>query len=111
MFMKVTGKKDKRWKKRWHSMYQHMYWQILISSKSNLLQVDHNNVLIDSVKKAEADEAIVVRLYEYHNRKTTCRLTAAKNQTSSANEFIGRGTAGVSGHGRVPPSGDSFQPL
>lgn len=29
-------KKDKRWKKRWHSMYQHMYWQILISSKSNL---------------------------------------------------------------------------
>ena len=79
MFMKVTSeKKDKRWKKRWHSMYQHMYWQILISSKSNLLQVDHNNVLIDSVKKAEADEAIVVRLYEYHNRKTTCRLTAAK---------------------------------
>ena len=46
--------------------------------EQSFLQVDHNNVLIDSVKKAEADEAIVVRLYEYHNRKTTCRLTAAK---------------------------------
>ena len=42
--------------------------------EQSFLQVDHNNVLIDSVKKAEADEAIVVRLYEYHNRKTTCRL-------------------------------------
>ncbi len=78
MFMKVTGKKDKRWKKRWHSMYQHMYWQILMSSKSNRfsLLID-NNVLLDSVKKAEADEAVVVRLYEYHNRKTTCRLTVS----------------------------------
>ena len=56
--------------------------------EQSFLQVDHNNVLIDSVKKAEADEAIVVRLYEYHNRKTTCRLTAAKNKFVSTARLI-----------------------
>ncbi len=38
--------------------------------------VEQKNILLDTVKKAEDHEAIIVRLYEYHNQRTICCLSA-----------------------------------
>ncbi len=51
------------------------------------LAVDQKNVLLDTVKKAEDEEALIVRLYEYHNQNH--RLSNAlpeKNQKSGFDE-------------------------
>lgn len=39
------------------------------SDSFGFLQVDSDNIVIDTIKKAEDEKAIVVRLYEYKNRK------------------------------------------
>lgn len=41
--------------------------------------VDEKNILLDTVKKAEEEEAVIVRLYEYHNRQTVGSLSAKRH--------------------------------
>lgn len=41
--------------------------------------VDEKNILLDTVKKAEEEKAVVVRLYEYHNRQTVGSLSAKRH--------------------------------
>ncbi len=45
----------------------------------SLLHTDAPNVVIETVKKAEASEDIVVRLYEAENRSTDCVLSLPRN--------------------------------
>lgn len=40
----------------------------------SFLQVQQENILLDTVKKAEDEEAVIVRLYEYYNRQTQAVL-------------------------------------
>lgn len=47
-------------------------------SAEAFLAVDQKNVLLDTVKKAEDEEALIVRLYEYHNQTTACQLRCQK---------------------------------
>jgi alpha-mannosidase len=42
------------------------------------LACNQQNVLLDTVKQAEDDDALIVRLYEYHNAQTTATLTCAR---------------------------------
>ncbi|MGM0197630.1 alpha-mannosidase [Enterococcus sp. DIV1314a] len=49
-----------------------------LNENTSFFEVDMPNVLLDTVKKAEDDEAIVLRLYEYMNRQTQVRLTSHK---------------------------------
>lgn len=42
------------------------------------LAVDQKNVLLDTVKKAEDEEALIVRLYEYHNQTSACQMRCQK---------------------------------
>lgn len=44
----------------------------------SFMAVDQENILLDTVKKAEDDETVIVRLYEYHNAAVTARLSAAQ---------------------------------
>ncbi|MGL5295708.1 MAG: alpha-mannosidase [Culicoidibacterales bacterium] len=42
----------------------------------SLLSVDQSNILIEVIKKAEADDSIIVRMYENSNKQTTTLLTS-----------------------------------
>ena len=41
-------------------------------------------------EKAEDEEALIVRLYEYHNQTTACQLRCQKESKSGFNESFGR---------------------
>ncbi len=41
----------------------------------SLLNTDQDNVIIEAVKLAEEDDAMIIRLYECHGRRTECQLT------------------------------------
>lgn len=43
----------------------------------SLLSVDKGNVIIETVKKAEDSDCIIIRAYEAHNMKTTARFTCS----------------------------------
>jgi len=43
------------------------------------LSCDQENIMIDTVKKAEDSEAIIVRMFENHNKSTTAALNFAKS--------------------------------
>ena len=45
----------------------------------SMIRVDCPNVIIDTVKKAEDSGAIVVRMYECHNRRSKVNLTFFKD--------------------------------
>ena len=46
-----------------------------LPAKKSLFQLDQENVILETVKKAEDDEGIILRLYETENRRSTVRLT------------------------------------
>lgn len=50
-----------------------------LPSSLSLFNVDKENVIIEVVKKAEDSEAIIVRLYEYENRRTKVKLSSFRN--------------------------------
>lgn len=41
----------------------------------SLLKADQDNIIIEAVKMAEDEDAMIIRLYECHGRRTDCRLT------------------------------------
>ncbi|MDR2043983.1 MAG: alpha-mannosidase [Clostridium sp.] len=47
---------------------------------SSLLSVDAPNVMIETVKRSEDGEGVVIRLYEYENARTSARLTLELGQ-------------------------------
>lgn len=49
----------------------------------SLVQCDSPNVIVDTVKKAEADDGMVVRLYEAFDRRTTIELQVADGFTKA----------------------------
>ena len=50
----------------------------------SLFSVDQENVVIETVKKAEDSDAVIVRMYECWNRRSDVTLTAgAKIQSAS----------------------------
>lgn len=48
----------------------------LKESIDNKLRIDSNNVLIDTVKRAEDDNSLIVRMYEFENKTTMVKLTS-----------------------------------
>lgn len=46
-----------------------------LPEKYSLVQSDKDNIIIETVKKAEDSDDIVIRMYEAHNEKTPCTLT------------------------------------
>jgi len=48
----------------------------------SMVQVDSDNVMLETVKKAHGSNDIVVRLYEYHNRRTRAAMVLAMPFTS-----------------------------
>ena len=49
-----------------------------LSDKLSLARVDKENVIIEVVKKAEDSDDLIVRMYEYHNNRTTVTLEMFK---------------------------------
>ena len=49
----------------------------------SLIQVDSDNVIIETVKKAECDDSMIIRMYEAHNKCTTATITVPKQFTSA----------------------------
>ena len=47
-----------------------------------MVQVDSDNVMLETVKKAHGRSDIVVRLHEYHNRRTRAAIVLAIPFTS-----------------------------
>lgn len=47
-----------------------------LSDNYSFMSSDKENVVIETVKKAEDDDSVVVRMYEAYNRKTTVTVTA-----------------------------------
>ena len=45
-----------------------------MSQRLSLVDHDHRNIMIESVKKAENNDDTIVRLYEFENRRTDFRL-------------------------------------
>ena len=43
----------------------------------SLVACDQNNVIVETVKKAEADDGIIVRMYEAFDRRTAAKITVA----------------------------------
>ncbi|MBO5295148.1 MAG: hypothetical protein J6B71_07910, partial [Clostridia bacterium] len=41
----------------------------------SMISADKRNIIIETVKQAEADDGMIVRLYECTNSKTPCMLT------------------------------------
>ncbi len=50
-----------------------------LGSEFSLVSVDKSNVIIETVKKAEDSNALIVRLYETWNRRTPCRVDFGKD--------------------------------
>ncbi|MHC5268316.1 alpha-mannosidase [Enterococcus sp. LJL98] len=50
----------------------------LPASETAFFKVNQENVLLDTVKKAEDEEAVVLRLYEYMNRQSEVQITSEK---------------------------------
>lgn len=46
-----------------------------LSGTMSLVKADKSNIIIETVKKAEDSDALIVRLYETWNRKTDCTVT------------------------------------
>lgn len=53
-----------------------------LPTKLSLASVDKDNVMIEVIKKAEDDDSLIVRVYEYHNSRTNVTLTAFKKLSS-----------------------------
>lgn len=47
----------------------------------SLANIDKENVIIEVIKKAEDSDDLIIRLYEYHNKRTNIRLNLFKNIT------------------------------
>lgn len=47
-----------------------------LPDRFSLLSVDRRNIIIETVKKAEDSGAVIVRLYEAYNQRSTVTLTA-----------------------------------
>lgn len=47
----------------------------LLNDKFSLVNIDKQNVMIEVIKKAEDSEDLIVRVYEYHNKRTNAKLT------------------------------------
>ena len=45
-----------------------------LESKSSLVKVDKDNVIIEVIKKAEDSDELVIRMYECHNMRTNVTL-------------------------------------
>jgi alpha-mannosidase len=48
-----------------------------IPSEYSFVKTDAPNVIIESIKKSEDGNAVVVRMYECYNRRTTTKVTFA----------------------------------
>ena len=49
-----------------------------LAGEYSLFKVDQNNVIIETVKKAENGEDLIVRMYECYNRRTNVVLTCGE---------------------------------
>lgn len=49
-----------------------------VAEEAAFFEVDATNVLLDTVKKAEDDERVILRLYEYMNRQTDVTIASHK---------------------------------
>lgn len=49
-----------------------------ISSDFSLVSCDSKNVIVETVKKAEADNGMIVRMYDAFNRKTKAKISVCK---------------------------------
>lgn len=54
-----------------------------LNSNFSIVNVDKENVMIEVIKKAEDSDDLIIRLYEYHNRRTTAKLTFFKELQSA----------------------------
>ncbi len=54
-----------------------------LDSTLSIVNVDKENVMIEVIKKAEDSDDLIIRLYEYHNRRTTAKLTFFKELQSA----------------------------
>lgn len=50
-----------------------------LSNELSLVKVDKNNVMIEVIKKAEDTEHLVLRMYEFHNKRTKATLEFLKD--------------------------------
>ena len=55
-----------------------------LPSAYSFVKVDKDNVVVDTVKKAESAEGYILRLYESKNRRTNCEITLAVPYTKVA---------------------------
>lgn len=75
----------------------------ILPDELSFLSTDCDNVLIEAVKKAEDDDGIIVRLYEYENRRADVRLTAFRPLSDVREcDLMENETAGIA------PEGNSF---
>lgn len=45
----------------------------------SLIKIDKDNVIIEVIKKAEDSDYVVIRMYEFHNKRTNITLEFMKN--------------------------------
>ena len=50
----------------------------ILNNKLSLINVDKDNVMIEVIKKAEDSDDIIIRLYEYENKRSNCMLEFSK---------------------------------
>ncbi|MDE6182497.1 MAG: alpha-mannosidase, partial [Eubacteriales bacterium] len=55
----------------------------VLNSILSIVNVDKENVMIEVIKKAEDSDELIVRLYEYYNKRTTAKLTFFKELQSA----------------------------
>ena len=54
-----------------------------LADKYSFVSCNCDNIIIDTVKKAENEDATVIRLYEYFDRRTKAELTFGANIKSA----------------------------
>ena len=51
----------------------------VLESKLSIAKVNKDNVMIEVIKKAEDSDDLIIRLYEFHNKRSNVDLTFFKN--------------------------------
>ena len=51
----------------------------ILNNELSLVNIDKNNVMIEVIKKAEDSDDIIIRLYEYENKRSNCTLEFSKD--------------------------------
>ena len=55
----------------------------ILDNKLSLASVNKDNVMIEVIKKAEDSDDLIIRLYEFHNKRTNVDLSFFKNIESA----------------------------